>query len=234
VARAAVKYARSVTMLPQENHDGANAETRSTIIGARLRKNWLAVASLVVVVVAAGVLLLIQPWTSASATPNTSRYTESATFVSKNLSICINARMTGTITYKAARSSMARGERYSLTSIRLIDPVETAEVHVWQQGAGCTATNAHVSHLTLGQHWASDSGKQKLASYTTPFGPGETFTQNNTGSASTFANLVSIAGAPALCYRATIQVSYGGRNASNSSVADGGSAVKRICLTPMY
>jgi hypothetical protein len=191
------------------------------------------VTSTALVVVVAVVLVVIRPWASSSTTHNTDPYSESATFVSRDLSICIGARVTGTITYDAAHSATVKGEHVSLSSIHLIDPVMTAAVHVWKRGTGCTTAKANVSAISLGQHWSSSTGDQTLASYATNYGSGQTFAQNNTGSPSSLANLTSLAGATPLCYRATIVVKYDG-HASGSSVADGGSAIRRICLTPTY
>jgi hypothetical protein len=191
------------------------------------------VVSLVVVLAVAVALIVIRPWAGGSRTSNTDAYNQSATFVSHNLAICIDAKVSGTITYKAAHSATVKGEQVSLTSIQLVDPVMTAAVHVWNQGAGCTTAKATVGEMSLSQHWSSPNGDEQLASYRTSYGSGQTFTQNNTGSPSSFANLTSLAGATPLCYRATIAVQYEG-HASGSSVDDGGSATTRICLTPTY
>jgi hypothetical protein len=191
------------------------------------------VTSTVVVVAVAVALIAIRPWVSHSTTRNTDPYSASATFVSHALSICIGARVSGTITYDAAHAATVKGEHVSLSSIHLIDPVMTAAVHVWKRGTGCTTAKATVSAISLAQHWSSSTGSQKLASYATTYGSGQTFAQNNSGSPSSFTNLTSLAGATPLCYRATLVVNYHG-DASGSSVADGGSSIKRICLTPTY
>jgi hypothetical protein len=187
--------------------------------------------SLVVIVAVAVSLIVTRSWSSSSTAANADRYNESTTFVSTALSICVDASLTGTITYNAAHAGTFAGQKFALTSIRLLDPVVTATVHAWTRGTGCTAATASVTHMSLSQQWASYSSHKMLVSYTTHYGSGGTFTQNNTGSSARFADLVGAAGTPALCYGATIDVSFGGKDSATTD-EDGGSAVKRICLTP--
>jgi hypothetical protein len=204
----------------------------------------------------AGGLVLIPHAASAGTTSNTDTLSKSWTFVSKPLSMCVDFTVVGNITYKATESPN-RITSFELKSIHLNDPVLKAVVHGWTLNAGCLAEKRRVSKISIGQHWAgfacSDNpsisvaipwgvaasawptcGSRKQGSYTTSYGAGARFTQNNTGSPATFANVYSQGAKPKDCYGVFVSAEIFKGNKSDSYADGQGAAAKQICLTPNY
>jgi hypothetical protein len=76
-------------------------------------------------------------------------------------------------------------------------------------------------------------GERSQVSMTSRFGTGSVFTQYNSGSPLTFANEVSVAGAPTVCYGVAPVVLYEGTT-SNPQASGVGTSAKKVCLTPAY
>jgi hypothetical protein len=216
-------------------------------------------AGAVFLVAAAAAILIPQAASASGPVANTDSFSESWTFVSTPLDVCIDFTLKGTITYHATQSPTQRGEEFSLTSIHLNDPVLKAVVHRFYSGSGCLSGKGKVTKISMGQHWSGYScsftpavavsipwgvsaggwpncGNRKQASYTTAYKSGKTFTQNNSQSQATFGNESSPPplGKPKICYGVYVSAVAWRGNTSDSYSAGNGSAANKFCLTPNY
>jgi hypothetical protein len=199
----------------------------------RARRRIESIAAIALAAVASAVVLTPPPATAA--TPNTHPFSESRTFVSTALSICIDVNLSGTITYNASRAPTARGAQFSLTSIHLLNPTLRAAVHVWTLDAGCTTANATVNRMTLVQQWSGYGSDPTPMTTRTSYGRNATYTQYNSGGpGAAFANLQSVIGAPALCFHVGVAAEYEGTLKPGSLLDDAGAWASTLCLTPRY
>jgi hypothetical protein len=203
----------------------------TVMIRARRRIESIAAIALAAI---AGALVLT-PQAAAAATPNTHTFSESRTFVSPSLSICVDVTLSGTITYNASRAPTARGAQFSLTSIHLLNPTLRATVHVWTLDAGCTTAKATVSRMTLAQHWNGYGFDPTPMTTRTSYGRNSTYTQYNSGGpGAAFTNLQSVIGAPAMCFHVNVAAEYEGTLKPGSLLHDAGAWASTLCLTPSY
>jgi hypothetical protein len=207
--------------------------------------------------------LVLAPLNAAQAsTTNSDTYSKSWTFVSDPLGACITVKVSGTINYSTSITTTGSGKvsitTYNVINIKLTSPKLTATVSPYTPSYGCYTTSATLYKLSMGQHWSGYScswnpsisvsapwgfsvggwpscGTRSQATYSTSYGSGSTYTQNNTGSPATFPNK-SVGGAlpPSVCYGVYVNVTayYNSSTSDSFSAADGQSA-KEVCLTPV-
>lgn len=210
-----------------------------------------------VALIFAGGLVLIPQAASASTTANTDTFSESWSFVSTPLTVCITFTLKGTITYQATAMGSIGGTHFSVHAIHLNDPVLKAVVRHWTLNSGCTLSSENLSKISLDQHWTGYScsfnptlsvaapwgvavsgwpscGNRKQASYSSEYSTGSTYTQNNTAAQATFGNQSSVATKPTVCFGVFVSAVAYEKTASDSYASGNGSSAKKFCLTPTF
>jgi hypothetical protein len=172
-------------------------------------------------------------------------FDKSWSFKSKAIGACVTFRVTGKIVYSTVASGRAPGV-VLWQNQQLKAPKLTANVRSYN-GGSCIGPEA-LSKISMGQLWTGYScsfnpsmsvsipwgvsvggwpscGSRKRASHSSSYGPGGSYTQNNTGSPTKFGNFTgSTSHVP--CYGVYVSSTAYNGNTSDSF----GSAAREVCL----
>ena len=185
----------------------------------------------------------------AQAATSSKSYKATWTFKAQPLGICVLFTATGKINYSVAQGPHSA----QWTNIKLTAPKLTAAIHAYS-GGSCSGPGT-VTKLSMGQFWTGYScsfnpslsvsapwgasiggwpscGNRKRASLSTTYTTtSPTYTQNNTGSPTTFGNYTAAGPDPAHpCYGVFVSAVAFKGSTSDSFGATQGSSSRKVCL----